>query len=72
MSNIIIQGNEINARKYLEKITIEGIGEEKTLNPRIVVAKGGSKNDGSKSIILHIKDVNKVMSNVNANGSVMI
>lgn len=42
MSNIIIQGNEINARKYLEKITIEGIGEEKSLNPRLIVA-GGSK-----------------------------
>ena len=42
MSNIIIQGNEINAKEYVEKITIEGIGEEKSLNPRLIVAKGGN------------------------------
>lgn len=41
MSNIILQGNEINAKEYVEKITIEGIGEEKSLNPRLIVAKGG-------------------------------
>ena len=39
MSNIIVQGNEINAKQYVEKITIEGIGEEKSLNPRMIVAK---------------------------------
>ena len=38
MSNIIVQGNEINAKQYVEKITIEGIGEEKSLNPRLIVA----------------------------------
>lgn len=42
MSNIIVQGNEINAKQYVEKITIEGIGEEKSLNPRLIVAKGGN------------------------------
>ena len=40
MSNIIVQGNEINAKQYVEKITIEGIGEEKSLNIKIIVAKG--------------------------------
>ena len=40
MSNIIVQGNEINAKEYVEKITIEGIGEEKSLNIKIIVAKG--------------------------------
>lgn len=39
MSNIIIQGNEINAKQYVEKVTIEGVGEEKSLNPRLILAK---------------------------------
>ena len=45
MSNIIVQGNEINAKEYVEKITIEGIGEEKSLNPRLIVAKGGEEEN---------------------------
>lgn len=59
MSNIIIQGNEINARKYLEKITIEGIGEEKTLNPRIVVAKGGLYSEN-----IHINSLKEITATI--------
>ena len=47
MSNIIIQGAELNAKEYVDKVVIEGVGEEKTLNPRIIVSSGGG--GGSQS-----------------------
>ncbi len=59
MSNIIIQGNEINAKKYVDKITIDGIGEEKTLNPKIVVADNNANNKNvSIARLLDYKNVN--------------
>ena len=71
MSNIIVQGNEINAKQYVEKITIEGIGEEKSLNIKIIVAKGnGPGPDPHIPIDLsHIEIIDGGCGNSNGNST---
>ena len=41
MYEITVQGSDIKASKYVDKVLIEGINEPFTLRPIIIAASGG-------------------------------
>lgn len=46
MYEIAVQGSDIKASKYVDKVLIEGINEPFTLRPILIVATGGSPGPG--------------------------